>query len=85
MFDIYKLEPITHEFIDAIDSCADLLELRKLALRIIAETPPDHFTAGIDPERVGASTDVVELKKLIGTLLTHRYVSRFEKVFKDSV
>lgn len=82
MFVSYSLEPITHEFLDAIEHCNDAFELAKLALRILAETEADDFTASIDPEKVAAAPgDVVELKKLIGTLLAHREMkklSRFE-------
>jgi hypothetical protein len=85
MFDIYRLEPITHEFLDAIDACTDSLELRKLALRIIIETPPNELTASIDPEKVGDSTDVVALKKLIGELLAWREFERLNTIFNNDV
>lgn len=73
MFDKYKLNLITHDFLDAVDNCNDPLELAKLALRIIVETPADEFTATLGPERIAAAPgDVTELKKLIGALLLHR-------------
>ena len=82
MFANYSLEPITHEFLDAIEHCNDAFELAKLALRIIAETKIDDFTASIDPEKIAATPGgVVELKKFIGTLLAHKEIkklSRFE-------
>jgi hypothetical protein len=80
MFVSYSLEPITNEFLDAIDDCNDAVELAKLALRIIAETEADDFTASLDPEKIAAAPgDVVELKKLIGALLAHREMKRFSK------
>lgn len=80
MFASYSLEPITHEFIDAIDHCNDARELAKLALRVIAETETDDFTASINPEKIAAAPgDVVELKKLIGTLLAHREMKKLSR------
>jgi hypothetical protein len=78
MFNEYKLKLITPNFLDAIDNCNNPLELAKLALRIIVETPADEFTATFDPEKIAALTNVMELKKLIGELLLHREHKKIE-------